>query len=105
MVAVGVGLAVLLFVLSSPHTGGLAGGNWLSSATRGVGLVFRNPQPILCGIIAGLMFIPTTIFDMVWGVRYLQDALGLERVFPQAFPFAGYVQVSPVARVATFTAS
>ena len=78
MAAVGVGLAVLLFVLSPPHSGGLAGGNWLSSATRGVGLVFRNPQSILCGIIAGLMFIPTTIFDMVWGVRYLQDAHGLE---------------------------
>ena len=28
-------------------------------------------------MIAGLLFIPTTIFDMVWGVRYLQDARGL----------------------------
>ena len=42
------------------------------------GVVFRNPQSILCGMIAGLLFIPTTIFDMVWGVRYLQDARGLE---------------------------
>jgi hypothetical protein len=37
-------------------------------------IVFRNPQSILCGVIAGLLFIPTTIFDMVWGVRYLQEA-------------------------------
>ena len=36
--------------------------------------VFRNPQSILCGLIAGLLFIPTTIFDMVWGVRFLQEA-------------------------------
>jgi MFS family permease len=36
--------------------------------------VFMNPQSILCGLIAGLFFIPTTIFDMVWGVRYLQEA-------------------------------
>jgi MFS family permease len=36
--------------------------------------VFRNPQSILCGLIAGLMFLPTTIFDMVWGVRFLQEA-------------------------------
>jgi hypothetical protein len=36
--------------------------------------VFVNPQSILCGLIAGLMFIPTTIFDMVWGVRFLQEA-------------------------------
>jgi MFS family permease len=40
--------------------------------------VFRNPQSILCGLIAGLMFIPTTIFDMIWGVRYLQDAHGFD---------------------------
>ena len=40
--------------------------------------VFRNPQSILCGLIAGLMFIPTTIFDMIWGVRFLQDAHGID---------------------------
>ena len=41
-------------------------------------MVFLNPQSILCGMIAGLLFIPTTIFDMVWGVRYLQEARGLD---------------------------
>ena len=40
--------------------------------------VFLNPQSILCGVIAGLLFIPTTIFDMVWGVRFLQDARGFD---------------------------
>ena len=40
--------------------------------------VFLNPQSILCGMIAGLLFIPTTIFDMVWGVRYLQEARGFD---------------------------
>ncbi len=29
-------------------------------------------------MIAGLLFIPTTIFDMVWGVRFLQDAHGID---------------------------
>jgi MFS family permease len=29
-------------------------------------------------LIAGLLFIPTTIFDMVWGVRYLQEAHGFD---------------------------
>jgi MFS family permease len=28
-------------------------------------------------VISGLLFIPTTIFDMVWGVRYLLDAHGM----------------------------
>jgi MFS family permease len=42
--------------------------------------VFRNPQTILCGLVAGLLFIPTTIFDMIWGVRFLQEGHG--------FPYA-----------------
>jgi len=29
-------------------------------------------------VIAGLLFIPTTIFDMVWGVRFLQEAHGMD---------------------------
>jgi MFS family permease len=29
-------------------------------------------------MIAGLLFIPTTIIDMIWGVRYLQEARGLD---------------------------
>ena len=68
---------VLLFVLpkdeptSQPE-------NWLKSTIQPFGVVFKNPQSILCGLIAGLLFIPTTIFDMVWGVRYLQEAHGLE---------------------------
>jgi MFS family permease len=38
-----------------------------------MGTVFINPQSLLCGLIAGLIFVPTTIFDMVWGVRFLQE--------------------------------
>ncbi len=52
--------------------------DWLKPALAALGTVFRNPQSLLCGIIAGLLFIPTTIFDMTWGVRYLQDARGVD---------------------------
>src|SRR5262249_27604582 len=41
-------------------------------------VVFKNPQSILCGAIAGLLFIPTTIFDMTWGVKFLQEGHDLE---------------------------
>jgi MFS family permease len=41
-------------------------------------IVFSNPQSILCGLIAGLLFIPTTILAMTWGVRFLQEARGRE---------------------------
>jgi MFS family permease len=53
-------------------------GNWLKIAASSFKIVFKNPQSIMCGIIAGLLFIPTTIFDMVWGVRFLQDAHGID---------------------------
>jgi MFS family permease len=81
-VAMGVGglaISVLLYVLlpaSAPAAS--REGDWVKGATRAMGVVFRNPQSILCGVIAGLIFIPTTIFDMVWGVRYLQDARGYD---------------------------
>ena len=52
--------------------------DWLKSTGEAFKTVFRNPQSVLCGIIAGLIFIPTTIFDMVWGVRFLQDAHGID---------------------------
>ena len=74
----GLGVAVLLFLLL-PNTPSAAGSPaWLREAGRSMGLLFRNPQSILCGLIAGLLFLPTTIFDMVWGVRFLQDAHGFD---------------------------
>jgi sugar phosphate permease len=50
--------------------------DWLKGSITALGVVFRNPQSILCGLIAGLLFVPTTIFDMVWGVHFLQEAHG-----------------------------
>jgi MFS family permease len=71
--------ALLYALLPSPKPAEhRAGDDWMKSAARAMGIVFRNPQSILCGVIAGLLFIPTTIFDMVWGVRYLQDARGFD---------------------------
>jgi MFS family permease len=35
--------------------------------------VFSNPQSYLCGLIAGLLFAPTTIFAMTWGVDFFQQ--------------------------------
>jgi MFS family permease len=41
-------------------------------------VVFLNPQSYLCGAVAGLLFAPTTILDMVWGVRFLQQDRAFE---------------------------
>jgi MFS family permease len=78
-VAMGIGglaISVLLFLLLPAQERADTRDDWLKTAGRAFGTVFRNPQSILCGMIAGLLFIPTTIFDMVWGVRYLQEAHG-----------------------------
>jgi len=74
----GLVISVLLVFLLPPSPPAVRRDDWLKDAARAFGVVFRNPQSILCGVIAGLIFIPTTIFDMIWGVRYLQDARGFE---------------------------
>jgi MFS family permease len=74
----GLAISAMLFFLLPDSTPTHRRDDWLKSAGRAMGLVFRNPQSILCGMIAGLLFIPTTIFDMVWGVRYLQEGRGFE---------------------------
>jgi MFS family permease len=74
----GLVIGVVLFVLLPPTGTRRQGGEGLKNAVRAMGTVFRNPQSILCGMIAGLLFIPTTIFDMIWGVRFLQEARGHE---------------------------
>jgi MFS family permease len=70
-------ISVLLFVFL-PRQEQTAQSGWLRSAAGALGSVFKNPQSILCGMIAGLLFIPTTIFDMIWGVRFLQEGHGFD---------------------------
>ncbi len=40
--------------------------------------VLSNPQSYLCGFAAGLLFVPTTIGDMIWGVPFLREGLGVD---------------------------
>jgi MFS family permease len=35
--------------------------------------VLSNPQSYLCGLCAGLLFLPTTVGDMIWGVSFLRQ--------------------------------
>jgi MFS family permease len=70
-------IGVFLFFLIPNESATLSGGG-LKPVIQAFATVFKNPQSILCGLIAGLMFIPTTIFDMIWGVRFLQEAHGMD---------------------------
>ncbi len=74
----GLAISAALFVLLPAAPPKPRDSDWMKSAGHALRVVFSNPQSILCGVIAGLLFIPTTIFDMVWGVRYLQDARGFD---------------------------
>jgi len=78
MSVVGFATSVVLFAFLPASTRGVRRANWLSHAGHSLVTVIRNPQSILCGLIAGLLFIPTTILDMTWGVRFLQDARGFD---------------------------
>jgi sugar phosphate permease len=79
---IGMGIAGLvisaLLVVFLPRQESAAGSGWFKSTLGALSSVFKNPQSILCGMIAGLLFIPTTILDMIWGVRFLQEAHGFD---------------------------
>ena len=74
----GLALGIILWFMIPSDEAPKQKEDWLKSTGEAFKTVFKNPQSVLCGIIAGLIFIPTTIFDMVWGVRFLQDAHGID---------------------------
>jgi MFS family permease len=71
------GVLLILLPKENPKTN-TTGSGAFSALLCSLGKVFRNPQSILCGLISGLLFIPTTILGMTWGVRFLQEARGRE---------------------------
>ena len=80
-VAMGLGglvIGLVLLGLLPKEEQKIAPSPWVAETVGAFKTVFGNPQSILCGLIAGLLFVPTTIFDMIWGVRFLQDAHSME---------------------------
>jgi len=74
----GLVIGVLLFaLLPKEEKSATAKGGW-GAVFVALGRVFANPQSIICGLISGLLFIPTTILAMTWGVRFLQEGRGRE---------------------------
>jgi len=71
-------IGVILYLLTPSEAPRAKDDGGLKPILQAFAVVFKNPQSILCGLISGLLFIPTTIFDMVWGVRFLQEAHGLD---------------------------
>jgi MFS family permease len=69
-------LVALLLVFATPARHAPAGGSmWAMFAPYKI--VLTNPQSYLCGFIGGMLFMPTTIGDMIWGVPFLHQGLGV----------------------------
>jgi MFS family permease len=49
-------------------------GSWLKMFAP-YKIVLTNPQSYLCGFCAGLLFLPTTVGDMIWGIPFLHNGL------------------------------
>jgi MFS family permease len=70
--------ALLLYVASPKEQfGSRAQRSRRGSLLEPYKVVFSNPQSYLCGAVAGLLFAPTTIGDMIWGVAGFQKDLQL----------------------------
>jgi MFS family permease len=65
-------VGVLLLLITPFETRPPTAGSGWTSLLRPYSIVFRNPQSYLCGAVAGLLFVPTTIGDMTWGVAFFQ---------------------------------
>jgi MFS family permease len=73
---VALALAALLLLFTTPARHAPASGSIWTILTP-FKVVLTNPQSYLCGIIGGLLFMPTTIGDMIWGVPFLTHGLGV----------------------------
>jgi sugar phosphate permease len=95
----GIVVAIALFFLLPKPDAPKQSDNWLKGPLAALVTVFKNPQTLLCGLVAGLVFMPTTIFDMIWGVRFLQEGHGFdygEAVIRSATVPLGWIIGSPL---------
>jgi MFS family permease len=77
LLGLAISICLLMFLPSEAPPGRKARGGF-TTVLASLKTVFLNPQSLLCGFISGLLFMPTTIFGMTWGVRFLQEARGRE---------------------------
>lgn len=66
-------LAVATFVVTPRQPAEERTGGTLLSMFAPYKIVLRNAQTWLCGLSAGLLFLPTTVGIMIWGVNFLHQ--------------------------------
>ena len=70
-------IGVLLFIFTPAVDTPVATGSLMQELMAPYRIVFKNPQSYICGLISGLLFVPTTIGAMTWGVSFFQRDRGL----------------------------
>src|SRR5579862_6500539 len=65
-------VGVVLLLITPSENRPEAGASAPASLLAPYKVVFSNPRSYLCGAVAGLLFVPTTIGDMTWGVAFFQ---------------------------------
>jgi MFS family permease len=69
-----IGVLVLFVTPAGDDDSPASQGSWLKMFAP-YKEVLTNPQSYLCGICAGLLFLPTTVGDMIWGIPFLHNGL------------------------------
>jgi MFS family permease len=82
-----IAVAMWLVTPSEKKPANTSGSIW--SAFAPYKTVLTNPQSYLCGLCAGLLFLPTTVGDMIWGVSFLGG--GWHIAYPEAVDRAATV--------------
>jgi MFS family permease len=67
-----IGIGLFFLIPRETHPAPTAAAGPQSSWWEPFRIVFSNPQSYWCGLVAGLLFAPTTLFAMTWGVAFLQ---------------------------------
>ena len=66
-------IAAAMYTATPREGQSAAPGEGFSSTFAPYKAVLSNPQSYFCGLIGGLLFLPTTVGAMTWGVSFLQE--------------------------------
>ena len=66
-------IGVLLFLIIPREMPQVFHGSPVTSMLTPYKVIFSNPQSWLTGTVSGLLFAPTTVFAMTWGIAFFQQ--------------------------------
>jgi MFS family permease len=92
-------IAVAMFIATPREKQTTGAGASIWSAFAPYKIVLTNPQSYLCGLCGGLLFLPTTVGAMTWGVSFLESGWHVgytEAVDRAAIVAMGWVFGAPV---------